>query len=220
MIRINLLGVERTKTRKLPTFTIQAQQLTIACSLVLVASAAGVGWWFWTLRQTAAQVETDIATAQQEQLRLQSVLAEVRQFESRREQLQQRVQLIEQLRAGQTLPVQLLDHVSRSVPEMLWLVDMEQKGDVLTIQGRANTLPAVSDFVANLGESPILTKPLDLADTQVETLQAIQGQPGIELYKFTVKASIDPAAAAKVQPATPGGAPAAPGGGGGGAAAR
>jgi type IV pilus assembly protein PilN len=220
MIRINLLGVERTKTRKLPTFTIQAQQLTIACSLVLVASAAGVGWWFWTLRQTAAQVETDIATAQQEQQRLQSVLAEVRQFEARREQLQQRVQLIEQLRAGQTLPVQLLDHVSRSVPEMLWLIDMEQKGDVLTIQGRANTLPAVSDFVANLGESPILTKPLDLADTQVETLQAMQGQPGIELYKFTVKASIDRAAAAKVEPAKPDAAPAAPGGGGGGAAAR
>ena len=219
MIRINLLGVERPKTRKLPTFTIQAQQLTIACSLILVASFAGVGWWYWTLKQNAAQVETDITTAQQELLRLQSVLAEVRQFEARRSQLQQRVQLIEQLRAGQTLPVQLLDHISRSVPEMLWLTDMEQKGDVLTIQGRANTLPAVSDFVANLGESPILAKPLDLADTQVETLQAAQGQPGVELYKFTVKASIDRAAAMKAETTKPVAAPAA-GGGGGGAAAR
>ena len=219
MIRINLLGVERTKTRKLPTFTIQAQQLTIACSLILVASFAGIGWWYWTLTQTAAQVETDITTAQQEQVRLQSVLAEVRQFEARRSQLQQRVQLIEQLRAGQTLPVQLLDHISRSVPEMLWLTDMEQKGETLTIQGRANTLPAVSDFVANLGESPILTKPLDLADTQVETLQPLQGQPGVELYKFTVKASIDRVAAAKVDTTKPVAAPGA-GGGGGGATVR
>jgi type IV pilus assembly protein PilN len=218
VIRINLLGVERTKTRKLPTFTVQAQQLTIACSLILAASAAGVGWWFWTLRQNAAQVETDITTAQQEQLRLQSVLAEVRQFEARRSQLQQRVQLIEQLRAGQTLPVQLLDHISRSVPELLWLTDMEQKGETLTIQGRANTLPAVSDFVANLGESPILTKPLDLADTQVETLQAAQGQPGVELYKFTVKASIDSAAAKTANTAKPVAAPA--GGGGAGTSAR
>lgn len=218
MIRINLLGVERTKTRKLPTFTVQAQQLTIACSLILVASVAGIGWWYWSLTQTASQVETDIATAQQEQVRLQSVLAEVRQFEARRSQLQQRVQLIEQLRAGQTLPVQLLDHISRSVPEMLWLTDMEQKGETLTIQGRANTLPAVSDFVANLGESPILTKPLDLADTQVETLQAVQGQPGVELYKFTVKATIDPAAAKPVT-TKPAAAPVA-GGGGGGAAVR
>jgi type IV pilus assembly protein PilN len=217
MIRINLLGVERTKTRKLPTFTIQAQQLTIACSLILVASLAGIGWWFWTLRQTAAQVETDIATAQQEQQRLQSVLAEVRQFEGRRSQLQQRVQLIEQLRAGQTLPVQLLDHISRSVPEMLWLTDMDQKGDALTIQGRCNTLIAAADFVTNLGNSNVLTKPIEL-DTQVEVLQAAQGQPGIELYKFTVRAKVDPAAAAK-SGTKPASAPVA-GGGGGGAAVR
>ncbi len=81
MIRINLLGVERPKARKLPTFTIQAKQLTVACSLILVASLAGVGWWYWSLTQGAAQVETDITTAQQELQRLQSVLAEVRQFE-------------------------------------------------------------------------------------------------------------------------------------------
>ena len=218
MIRINLLGVERTKTRKLPTFTVQAQQLTIACSLVLVASAAGIGWWFWTLRQTAAQVEIDITTAQQEQVRLQSVLAEVKQFEARRSQLQQRVQLIEQLRAGQTLPVQLLDHISRSVPEMLWLTEMEQKEDVLTIQGRANTITATSDFVANLANSELLVKPLDMRN-EIETLAATQAQPGVELYKFTVRASVNRAAATTKSGTQPANGPAA-GGGGGGAAAR
>jgi type IV pilus assembly protein PilN len=161
-------------------------------------------------------VETDIASAQQEQQRLQSVLAEVRQFEGRRSQLQQRVQLIEQLRAGQTLPVQLLDHVSRSVPEMLWLTDMDQKGDALTIQGRCNTLIAAADFVTNLGSSNVLAKPIEL-DTQVEVLQTSQGQAGVELYKFTVRAKVDPAAAKSgTKPAS---APVA-GGGGGGAAVR
>jgi type IV pilus assembly protein PilN len=218
MIRINLLGVERTKTRKLPTFTVQAQQLTIACGLVLVASAAGIGWWFWALRQTAAQVEIDITTAQQEQVRLQSVLAEVKRFETRRSQLQQRVQLIEQLRAGQTLPVQLLDHISRSVPEMLWLTEMDQKDDVLTIQGRANTITATSDFVANLANSELLVKPLDMRN-EVEALPATQGQPGVELYKFTVRASVNRAASTPKTGTQPAGAPAA-GGGGGGAAAR
>ena len=216
MIRINLLGVERTKTRKLPTFTIQAQQLTIACSLILVASGAGIGWWFWTLRQTAAQVETDITTAQQEQQRLQSVLAEVKQFEARRSQLQQRVQVIEQLRGGQTLPVQLLDHISRSVPDLLWLTDLEQKGDALTIQGRCNTLIALTDFVTNLGTSGLLGK-LDLENI-VEQMQSGQGQPPVEVIKFTVRASIDRAAAAKTG-TKPVGTPVA-GGGGGGAAAR
>ena len=213
MIRINLLGVERPKTRKLPTFTVQAQQLTVACSVILVAAFGGVGWWYWSLTQTAAQVETDITTAQQELQRLQSVLTEVKQFEAQRTQLQQRVQLIEQLRAGQTIPVQLLDHVSRSVPEMLWLTDMEQKGTALTIQGRSNTLAATADFVTNLKASSLLAE-LDM-DTQVETIPPVPGQPGVELYKFTVRAAVNKT------PAKPAAAPgASPGGGGGGAAAR
>ncbi len=213
MIRINLLGVERPKARKLPTFTIQAQQLTIACSLILVAAFAGVGWWYWSLTQSAAQVETDILTAQQELTRLQSVLAEVKQFEAQRTQLQQRVQLVEQLRAGQTIPVQLLDHVSRSVPEMLWLTDMEQKGAALTIQGRANALAATADFVTNLKGSSLLAD-IDMK-TEVETLQPVQGQAGVELSKFTVTAAVS-----KTDPAKPAPPSAAPGGGGGGAAVR
>ena len=219
MIRINLLGVERTtKTRRLPTFTVQAQQLTVACSLILVASLAGVGWWYWTLKQSKEQVEADIVAAQQQQRQLMSVLAEVKQFEGQRAQLQQRVQLIEQLRAGQTIPVQLLDHLSRSIPELLWLTDMEQKGEALTIQGRSNTLAATADFVTNLGNSSLLMKPIDM-DTEVEALQGPQGQPGVELYKFTVRATLNKADALKASAATPASVPAA-GGGGGGSAAR
>ena len=219
MIRINLLGVERTKTRKLPTFTVQAQQITIACSLILASTIAGVGWWYWTLRQAKAQVETDIVAAQQQQRQLQPVLAEVKQFEGRRAQLQQRVQLIEQLRAGQTIPVQLLDQISRSIPELLWLTEMEQKGDALTIQGRANTLAATADFVTNLGNSSLFVTPIDLDKSEVETVQGVQGQPGVELYKFTVRATLNRAAALKASATAPASVPAA-GGGGGGAAAR
>ena len=219
MIRINLLGVERTKTRKLPTFTVQAQQITIACSLILASTVAGVGWWYWTLKQAKAQVETDIVAAQQQQRQLQPVLAEVKQFEGRRAQLQQRVQLIEQLRAGQTIPVQLLDQISRSIPELLWLTEMEQKGDALTIQGRANTLAATADFVTNLGNSSLFVTPIDLDKSEVETVQGVQGQPGVELYKFTVRATLNRAAALQASTTAPASVPAA-GGGGGGAAAR
>ena len=215
MIRINLLGVERQKVRKLPTFTVQAKQLTVACSLILVASVGVVGWWFWSLRQASAQVDADIAAAQQEQVRLQSVLAEVKQFEGRRSQLQQRVQLIEQLRAGQSFPVQLLDQVSRSIPEMLWLVDMEQKAEALTIQGRSNTLASIADFVGNLEGTGLFLKPIDL-ESQVEALTPVQGQPVVELFRFTVRANIDKVAIADAGKRTGSAAPA--GGGGGGTA--
>ena len=106
------------------------------------------------------------------------MLAEVKEFEGRRSQLQQRVQVIEQLRSGQTLPVQLLDHISRSVPDLLWLTDMDQKGDALTIQGRCNTIIALTDFVANLGNSRLLAKPIQF-ENAVEQIAGGQGQPGV-----------------------------------------
>src|SRR5688572_26482002 len=110
MIRVNLLGIERQKTKKAPAFD-RAARVTAACSLVLIAAVGGIGWWYWSLGQEAVRIETERAAAQREQARLRSLLAEVEAFEARRTQLQQRVALIEQLRSGQNVPVQLLDHV-------------------------------------------------------------------------------------------------------------
>ncbi len=151
MIRVNLLGVERQKAKKPLLAFDPAQSLPLICALILVATVAGLGWWFWSLRQESTQVDAEIAAAQQESARLQSLLVEVQQFEAQRATLQQRVQLIEQLRRGQSIPVQLLDHVSKSVPEMLWLTEMTQTAELIEIKGRSTTLIALSDFVGNLG---------------------------------------------------------------------
>lgn len=210
MIRINLLGVERQKARKAFAFDIGAQ-ITLICSLILVAAVLGIGWWYWSLSQESARVDQEIVSAQQEAARLQSLLAEVRRFEQQRTQLQQRVGLIEQLRRGQSLPVQLLDHVSRSLPDTLWLTALDETGSKVTIEGRSMTLIALSDFVGNLGNSPLLKKPVEIVNSQVETVQATAGQAGTDVIKFTVKAQLadDKPAGATPVPVKP--AAAAPG---------
>ena len=211
MIRINLLGVDRSKAaRKTSAFDV-GQQLTLLCSLILVAAALGIGWWYWTLNGEATRVEAEIAAAQREQARLASLLTEVTQFEAQRAQLQQRVRLIEQLRAGQSVPVQLLDHVSRSIPEMLWLTDMDQTGEALTIQGRSTTLMAVSRLVGNLGSSDLLLKPIEIVATQVEPVQTGAGQATLDVIRFTVRANIKKPEAPKPVAAAAPGTP-APGG--------
>jgi type IV pilus assembly protein PilN len=190
MIRINLLGTERKQVRKAPSFDL-GQRLTAVCSLILVAAVVGIGWWYWSLNNESARIDAEIAARQQEAARLQSLLAEVQRFETQRTQLQQRVQLIEQLRGGQSIPVQLLDHVSRSVPDMLWLTDMAQDGGAVTIQGRSTTLIALSDFVGNLGNTALLKKPIEIVNSQVDSGRG--GAPGtqaIDLINFTVKAEL------------------------------
>jgi type IV pilus assembly protein PilN len=215
MIRINLLGVERQKTKKAAIFDV-GKQITLACSLILVLAALGIGWWYWSLNDASARVDQELVATEQERARLQSLLAEVRDFEAQRGQLLQRVALIEQLRSGQGVPVQLLDHVSRSLPDMLWLTQMDQDGDAVTIEGQSTTLIALSDFVGNLGNGDLLQKPIELVNSQVETVTGAGSQSGVDLIKFTVKAQLAPktppaAAAAAGRGATPPatGAPAA-----------
>ena len=190
MIRVNLLGVERQKAKKAIAFDV-GQSVTAACSLILVATVVLIGWWFWSLREESARVDAELAAAQQEAARLQSLLAEVQQFEQQRARLQQRVALIEQLRSGQSIPVQLLDHVSRSVPDMLWLTAMQQEADQLTIEGRSTTLIALSDFVGNLAGSELLQKPIEIVNSQVQPATGTGAQATPELIQFTVRAQID-----------------------------
>jgi type IV pilus assembly protein PilN len=208
MIRINLLGVERQRVRKAAAFDV-GQRLTLACSLILVATALGLGWWYWTLNEASARVDTEIAAARTEQARLASLLLEVQEFEARRTQLRQRVALIDQLRSGQSLPVQLLDHVSRSLPDLLWLTDLEQTADAVTIQGRSTTVPALSDFVSNLGSSALFQKPIELVDSAVEAVPPAPGQAAVEVVRFTVRAQMAPPAppAGPVAAVPAGGAP-------------
>jgi type IV pilus assembly protein PilN len=197
MIRINLLGVERkqVRTSKGPSFDI-GQKLTVACSLILVVAMLGIGYWYWSLNEASARVDREIVAANAEATRLRSLLTEVQQFEGRRAQLTQRVQLIEQLRGGQSVPVQLLDHISRSLPDMLWLTSMVQNGPELTIQGRTTTLIALSDFVANLGTNPLLIKPIQIDNSETDKsgggqqVRAAAGQPPVETIRFTVKAQV------------------------------
>jgi len=190
MIRINLLGIERPKARKAAVSFDVGQRLTVAASLILIGAALAIGWWWWTLRQQSAQLDADIAAAQQEATRLRSVLAEVQQFEQQRDRLQQRVALIEQLRSGQSIPVQLLDHVSRSLPDMLWLTTLQQEGTQVTIEGQSTTLIALSDFVGNLSTGTLLQRPIEIVSSEVQPASGSGADAVPELIQFTVRAQI------------------------------
>lgn len=188
MIRINLISQGREKPRRQAAGPLvgSGQKITVACTLILAIAALGVGWWYWSLRKEATKLATDITAAEAETARLQALIVQVRQFEERKAQLQQRVSLIEELRRGQSSPVHVLDAISRSVPDLLWLTDLDQKGAEMTIHGRCMAMTSISDFVDNLGRTGWFTRPVEIVDSQVESGQA----SGADVIKFTVRAQV------------------------------
>jgi type IV pilus assembly protein PilN len=185
MIRINLLPVDRERRKKRAlSFGTVAQQVTVACTLILVTAIGVCGWRYYKLWQESTRLDTEITAAQQETQRLHSIIQQVQLFEQRKAQLQQRVVLIEQLRKSQTGPVHMLDQISRALPPMFWLTELKQVGPDVVIDGRCTTLTALSDFVANLERSGYFKKSVEIVSSQTEAI----AQPPGELIKFSVKA--------------------------------
>jgi type IV pilus assembly protein PilN len=186
MIRINLLQTDRERSKpKASPFQSAAQRVTLAGTLLVVVTGLGILWWWWALDRQSAQIDSDIVAAQRETARLKTLITQVETFEKQKQQLQQRVALIEELRQGQGAPVHLIDQLSRAVPEMLWLTELTQDvNGELTIAGRCVTLTALSDFVGNLERSGYFKRPVEIVDSQVENATAPVG----ELIKFSIRA--------------------------------
>ena len=200
MIRINLLSVDRERTKR-GALIPAAQRVTIVASLIILTTFLGIGWKFWSLHQDSVRVDDELAKGEREMQQLRSVLAQVQKFESSKAQLQQRVTLIEQLRRGQSGPVHMIDEIGKALPERLWLTDLTQKGDDVVLVGMTTSFTGLSDFVANLETSAWFKKPIDIVDSQVTT----DAKTG-DIFKFSVKAVFNNPEAPPLPPAPAAGA--------------
>ena len=183
MIRINLLTTERFQSAKAPAVVLEAKRAAIGASLALLVTVLGLGWWFWSLHRQSQRLDVEIARAELDAEQVRAVISQVQKFEARKAQLQQRVTLIEQLRHGQTTPVRVLDQISRSLPDRLWLAELKQAGNDFTLGGYATTMTALSDFVARIEDTKSFRRPVEIIDSQV-TSDARTG----DLVRFVVKA--------------------------------
>ena len=192
MIRVNLI-VERKSAKKKIAFPVPTQQVPVLCGALLIGAVLIIGWRYWSLGREAAHINAEIAKAQKETASLKSIITQVEQFEQQKAELQQRVELIEQLRKEQTGPVHMLDEISRSLPPMLWLTQMKQppNSPEVMIEGRSNTLTSISDFVTSLEASGYFQKSIEIVSTVSDTSLAAEKAAAAttgELIKFQIKA--------------------------------
>ena len=200
MIRINLLATERRGVKAAPGFQ-ATQKMTVIGSLLLVLTVALLGWRYWALGQEESRVDREIEASRREETRLQEILKQVTEFENRRKLLEARVALIDELRKGQTAPVHMADQISKALPDMTWLVGIQQSGYTLTIQGRCLTLSSLSDFIGNLEASRYFMRPVEIIESAVEDAS---GPGGPDLIQFTIRGTFQMAGVDSVAPPPPG----------------
>jgi type IV pilus assembly protein PilN len=157
MIKVNLVGERPQKKSKQKKASAPSAPGAVQAYLFLALFAGGAvvlcAALYWYQSSKLARLDADIAAAQQRQRELQAIKVQVDALEAKRATFQRKVDLIEKLKSQQSGPVHLVDELSKSLPDFVWLKTLEQTGDVIKVNGQANGLTSVADFISALQRS-------------------------------------------------------------------
>ncbi|NOZ94476.1 MAG: PilN domain-containing protein [Acidobacteria bacterium] len=163
MIKINLVAeitpqaaARRAKKREI---SLGAKQGDILLLSVLLLSFLVTGGMWYHLSSKRAHLEKKQAELRVERDKLKVFIDKVAELETKREALQHKINIIDELKRNQHGPVRIMDEVSRALPDLLWLDKMTVKGNVVSLAGRAMDENAVANYISNLDASPFFQEP-------------------------------------------------------------
>jgi Tfp pilus assembly protein PilN len=144
---------------------------------LLLGVLVAAGWWF-TENRTLTDRQEILSQKQAEATRLDLIIKEVAKYQDQKDQLQKRIDLINQLKQNQKGPVRLMDRISQDLPDLVWLDRMTIAGGLVTIDGRGLNPNAIANFVENIKNDPMFEEP-DLGNvTQISAVPLV--------YSFTM----------------------------------
>ena len=156
MIKINLLAEKKPVKAKAPAAaTIEgagAGRNLLLVGLLAVGLLVAGGWW-WKLNGEIADWQERHAEADKELTRLAEIRKKGEEYKARKELLARKIDLITELKRKQTVPVHIMDQISKNLPDFLWLETMSANNNQISITGKATTYNAVSNFYGNLTDA-------------------------------------------------------------------
>ena len=133
-------------------------------------------------------------------------IKEIDELDQKKAKLLARKEVIEQLQSNRSQMVHLFDSLVRTIPDGVTLTAIKQEGDILTLEGNAQSNARVSAYMRNLEVSGWMTKP-DLSIIEVKKDEkAPAAAAGISRtlpYSFALKVQLANPNAATAEGAVP-----------------
>lgn len=180
MIRINLLPV-KDKIRKQAGIV----QLWLMAAVLVIVSASFVGINV-KYSNTNAGLADKNAQMKAEIKRLEDLIGEVNELEKDRARLQKQLDVISTLEKGKTGPVKMLDALAEAIPKRVWITDLSESNQSISLTGFGVENADISDFMAALAASDMFSD-VNLKFTE-QTKAKDFGQP-VFRFSLTMKAN-------------------------------
>jgi len=176
-MRINLLPHRQIKRAER-----QRQFGLMALFSAVLASAIVFAGWTYLGSKKQAQLDRN-ARLEQAIAQLDIEIADIQELKDQINNVLERKQIVENLQTNRSQAVVVLDELARQLPEGLFLKSITQSGNVITLQGVADTNARVATLVRNLQVSNWLTSPV-LIEIKTSTLN------GVKQNDFTMKVNL------------------------------
>lgn len=167
MIRVNLLPhrQERREARQ-REFGLMAMASAIAASVIIFMGLTYIN------SRTEGQVERNnrLDTAI---VALDKEISDIKDLKDQISAMLERKQVVENLQTNRSQAVVVLDELSRQLPEGMYLKSIKQQGNVITIEGIADTNARVATLVRNLSTSTWLESPV-LVEIKSELINSLK----------------------------------------------
>lgn len=206
MILINLLPhrEERRKRKKLAFF--------VGLGLAAAAGVAALGIWYVLVQQLTSAQQDRNRFLSTEIAKLDVQIKDIATLKAEIESLKARQKAVEDLQIDRNLPVHLLNELVKQTPEGIYFRAVKQEGEVLSVNGIAQTQERVSEFLRNTANhSEWLVRP-ELIESKAATVQAADKEQK-RLFDFSIRVTVkrpqDKPGAAVPAPAAPASAAAA-----------
>lgn len=204
MIRINLLA-ER-KQAATTTAAPGALQAYVIIGALAGLAVAGSAFLYIMQSSAIADLEKKIKAEQDTKTRLTAVKKQVDDLKAKQGNLEQKMKVFEDLKSQKGAAVHLLDQVSKSLPDFVWLSSLDQTGPGVKFAGEGSSMTAVADFMTALSGAK--------SDTGSQFFPSVElgdVKESNRLVAFTVSATYQaPQPVPSPEPAPAGAAPAPP----------
>ena len=183
MILINLLPhrEERRKRRKAAYFA--------GLAVAAMVGLAVVGGWYLVLQQLTSSQQDRNAFLTTEIKKLEIQIKDIAALKAEIESLKARQKAVEDLQIDRNVPVHILNELVKQTPEGIYLTSVKQDGQVLNVNGIAQTNERVSELLRNTANnSEWLVKP-ELVEIKASTVQTANKEQR-RLYDFSMRLNV------------------------------
>lgn len=198
MTKINLLDWRAERRAR---NTAQFQSLMV---LALLLAVGIVGLAYFAMTDAIERQQARNEYLRQQIVEIDQKIKEINDLERTKQNLLARMRVIEELQSSRSATVHFFDELVNTIPDGVTLTGVRQSGDMVTIEGIAESNGRISTYIKNFESSPWFADPRLVVIKTSEKNKQREGQFTLQVKNLTKAAKPQDAKAEVGKPAAGG----------------